>query len=166
MHNRGDTIIVTGMKIKAPSTNIKLFLDTSILINYLFPNEIHHRDTTAFFENAERRGYRCVVSDLSLLELSSIYDRLGENSKTRMKNALARLRASKSTKFIPLTRSEPPKEHIVHWGNLELADRLKLLTAEQKGCDYFLTFDKNFLELKDSPVAIATPHEFLMESRR
>ncbi len=150
----------------APQRKIKAYVDTNVLAKLLFKTETFHRDIVELVRQADVKGYKLVISDLVLLELSSVYDRVDHRGKATMGNILPKLLNHKSITFrfapLPLSREGV---RLASKEDLTSTDLLHLTTANRLGCNFFITFDRVLLELKHSPVEVVSPKDFVSVAR-
>jgi predicted nucleic acid-binding protein len=124
----------------------KAYLDTSIVVSFLFGGDLHHAVSRQVFAEADKATCMLIVSDLVLLELASLYGRLRDGRRVRLEDALRTLLQLKNVRLAE-TKLEPLK--VLKQRRLEGVtpmDRLHIQAAEALGCDFFLTLDRALLD--------------------
>ncbi|MET1159475.1 MAG: PIN domain-containing protein [Thermoprotei archaeon] len=126
-----------------------IYVDTSVLISYINPEDTLHDKASKYIE--KYRTYKLVVSDLTVIELYSVYSRTIDVSDVEL-NALVRY----------TLRKIGVEKQVVDWNRVfreagKYANKLKLKTldllhltiAVTIGCRIFLTFDKDIVNRKE-----------------
>lgn len=122
-----------------------IYLDTSFIVSYMDIKDANHKLATQIYQNITNE--RKVVSQLVLLEISTVYARSGLDKPLELGiYSIEKIGAE----LINVDMNEAIKEALMFsYLKLRTLDLLHLIIAKLIGADKFLTFDKDILSKSD-----------------
>ena len=160
----------TSKKKLALRHQLKVYLDTSVLLSLLLSYDKHHDTTVKIFSAARKIDCQLILSDLTLLEVSSLYSRLRDPEQKRFTKELTRLLGRRELVHAQTTL-EPSSvltTPVVGERDISFEDRLHVVAARQLGCQMMLTLDLHFLRIDSKwlQFKVLTPTEFIVLGKR
>ena len=125
---------------------MKVYLDTNILISAVDEKDSLHEEALQLID--EYRDMERITSELTLIELASVYSRAGFNEPHVY--ALATIKTMK-TKIIKIDFNKVLTNAFKYSGIVKLRtlDLLHVMAAIMMGANYFMTFDKDIINRKE-----------------
>jgi predicted nucleic acid-binding protein len=126
-----------------------IYVDTNVLISYINSTDELHEKALKYVE--KYGSYELVVSDLTVVELYSVYSRTMNISDIEL-DALVRYTLRKTGVVKPRIDWNKVFREASRYANkvkLKTLDLLHLTVAALLGCKLFLTFDKDIINKKD-----------------